>query len=139
MKRSGGRKVRYAVVGLGHLAQVAVLPAFAQAKNSELVALVSGSPTKLLKVGRQYGMDRLYSYDQYDKCLHEGVDAVYIVLPNHLHREYTVRAANAGVHVLCEKPMAVTSEECRQMIAAANKNKCKLMVAYRLHFEKANL
>jgi predicted dehydrogenase len=61
------------------------------------------------------------------------------VLPNHLHREYAVRAAEAGVHVLCEKPMAVTSKECHQMIAAAGRNKCKLMVAYRLHFERANL
>jgi glucose-fructose oxidoreductase len=133
------RKVRYAVVGLGHLAQVAVLPAFARANNSELVALVSGEPKKLSTMARQYGVDRLYSYDQYDECLNQGVDAVYIALPNHLHREFAVRAAEARVHVLCEKPMAVNSEECRQMISAASKNKCKLMVAYRLHFERANL
>jgi predicted dehydrogenase len=141
MKSSMRRKVRYAVVGLGHLGQVAVLPAFAGAGNSELVALVSGDPKKLSKMGRQYGIgkDRLYSYDQYDECLKDGVDAVYIVLPNHLHRGFAVRAAKGGIHVLCEKPMAVSSEDCRQMIAAASKNKCKLMIAYRLHFEKANL
>jgi predicted dehydrogenase len=139
MKKNGRKRVRYAVVGLGHLAQVAVLPGFARADNSELVALVSGDSKKLAKMGRQYRVNRLYSYDQYEACLKEGVDAIYIVLPNHLHREFTVRAANAGVHVLCEKPMAVSSEECQQMIDAARKNQCKLMIAYRLHFEKANL
>ena len=133
------RKVRYAVVGLGHLAQVAVLPAFARANNSELVALVSGDPKKLSQMAKQYRVDRLYSYAQYDKCLSEGIDAVYIVLPNHMHREFAVRTLEAGVHVLCEKPMAVSSAECRHMISAANKHRCKLMIAYRLHFEKANL
>src|SRR5258705_1736102 len=133
------RKIRYAVVGLGHLAQVAVLPAFKRAPNSELVALVSGERKKLTKLSRQYGVERLYSYDQYEECLSSGVDAVYIVLPNHLHREFTVRAADAGVHVLCEKPMAVTAKDCEAMIAAVQKNKCKLMIAYRLHFEKGNL
>jgi glucose-fructose oxidoreductase len=133
------RKIRYAVVGLGHLAQVAVLPAFKRASNSELVALVSGERKKLTKLSRQYGVERLYSYDQYEECLSSGVDAVYIVLPNHLHREFTVRAADAGVHVLCEKPMAVTAKDCEAMIAAVQKNKCKLMIAYRLHFEKGNL
>ena len=66
------------------------------------------------------------------------MDAVYLALPNHLHKEYAVRAAEASVHVLCEKPMAVTKEECEAMIAAAEKNRIKLMVAYRLHFEKGN-
>jgi glucose-fructose oxidoreductase len=67
------------------------------------------------------------------------VDAVYIALPNSMHAEYTVRAARAGVHVLCEKPMAVTVAECRQMIAACRKANVKLMIAYRLHFETINL
>jgi glucose-fructose oxidoreductase len=139
MKTSNHRKVRYAVIGLGHLAQVAVLPAFARARNSELVALVSGDPKKQSKLAKMYGVKCVYAYDQYEECLAQGVDAVYIILPNHLHREFSVRAAEAGVHVLCEKPMAVSSEDCRDMIAAARKNKCKLMIAYRLHFEKANL
>ena len=78
--------------------------------------------------------------DQYDECLQSGhVDAVYIALPNSQHCEYTVRAAEAGIHVLCEKPMAVTEEECEKMIDAANSSGVKLMVAYRLHFEEANL
>jgi predicted dehydrogenase len=133
------RKVRYAVVGLGHLAQVAVLPAFKRATNSELVALISGDPKKTARLNKQYCVERICSYDEYEKCLSEGVDAVYIVLPNHLHREFTVRACDAGVHVLCEKPMAVTVEDCKAMIEAARKNKRKLMIAYRLHFEKGNL
>jgi len=76
--------------------------------------------------------------EDYEHVL-EQVDAVYLALPNHLHKEYAVRAADAGVHVLCEKPMAVTEQECEAMINAAQNNGVKLMVAYRLHFEKGNL
>jgi predicted dehydrogenase len=133
-------KIRYAVVGLGHIAQVAVLPAFAHAENSELAALVSDDPEKLAKLGRRYKVKARFSYDRYDECLRSGViDAVYIALPNHLHRLYAERAARAGVHVLCEKPMAVTEEDCLSMIRVAEENRVKLMVAYRLHFEEANL
>jgi predicted dehydrogenase len=133
-----GQKIRYAVVGLGHLAQVAVLPAFANAPNSELVAIVSGDAVKRKKIGKKYKLNHVYSYDEYDRAL-SVADAVYLVLPNHLHRDYAVRAANAGVHVLCEKPMAVTEEDCAAMIEAAEKNDVKLMIAYRLHFEAGNL
>jgi predicted dehydrogenase len=133
-------KVRYAVVGLGHIAQVAVLPAFDHAENSELTALVSSDSEKLEKLGRKYKVRGRYSYDEFEECLDSGsVDAVYIALPNHLHREYTERAARRGVHVLCEKPMAVTEEDCRSMIRVAEENQVKLMIAYRLHFEEANL
>jgi glucose-fructose oxidoreductase len=139
-KQTGKRKVRYAVVGLGHIAQVAVLPAFAHAENSELAALVSDDPKKLEKLGRRYKVKARFSYNQFEECLQSGaVDAVYIALPNHLHREYTERAARAGVHVLCEKPLAVTEEDCLAMIRACEENEVKLMVAYRLHFEEANL
>lgn len=134
------KKIRYAVVGLGHIAQVAVLPAFAHAENSELAALVSDDPEKLEKLGRKYRVKARFSYEQYDECLRSGVaDAVYIALPNHLHREYTERAARAGVHVLCEKPLAVTEDDCLAMIRVTQENGVKLMVAYRLHFEEANL
>ena len=139
-KQSGERKIRYAVVGLGHIAQVAVLPAFAHAENSELAALVSDDPEKLEKLGRRYKVKGRFSYQQFEECLESGVvDAVYIALPNHLHREYTERAARAGVHVLCEKPLAVTEEDCLAMIRTCEENGVKLMVAYRLHFEEANL
>jgi len=139
-KQAGKKKVRYAVVGLGHIAQVAVLPAFAHVENAELAALVSGDPEKLEKLGRRYKVKARFSYDQFEDCLKSGaVDAVYIALPNHLHREYTERAARAGVHVLCEKPLAVTEEDCLAMIRTCEENEVKLMVAYRLHFEEANL
>jgi predicted dehydrogenase len=134
------RKVRYAVVGLGYIAQVAVLPSFKHARGAELKALVSGDPRKLKELGRRYKVPHLYSYEEYEECLRSGeIDAVYLALPNHLHREYSVRASQEGIHVLCEKPMAVTSEECEAMIQAARRSGTKLMVAYRLHFEQANL
>jgi predicted dehydrogenase len=137
--RNGSRKVRYAVVGQGYISQIAVLPAFEHARrNSELTALVSDDSEKLRKLGKKYGVGRLFSYEQYDQCLDE-VDAVYIALPNSMHREYTEAAARAGVHVLCEKPMAVTEEDCQAMIDAAREAKVKLMIAYRLHFEATNL
>lgn len=133
------RIVKYAVVGLGHIAQVAVLPAFAHARrNSTLVAIVSGDRTKRRDMAKRYRVKHAFTYDEYDECL-RLVDAVYIALPNSMHAEYAIRAARAGVHVLCEKPMAVTVEECRQMIAAARKAQIKLMIAYRLHFEAVNL
>jgi predicted dehydrogenase len=133
--------VRYAVVGLGHIAQAAVLPAFEHAKkNSRLVALVSDDPTKLKKLGRKYKVELTASYEQYDDLLRSGeIDAVYVALPNSMHAEYAVRAAAAGVHVLCEKPMAMNEAECRKMIDAAERGDVKLMIAYRLHFEEANL
>lgn len=133
--------VRYAVVGLGHIAQAAVIPAFSHAKrNSELAALVSDDPQKLKQLSRRYDVPYCYSYRQYDQCLREGhIDAVYIALPNSLHCDFAVRAAKAGIHVLCEKPMAMTERECRRMIQAADKADTKLMVAYRLHFEEANV
>ena len=134
-----GRRVRYAVVGMGHIAQVAVLPAFAHARhNTQLTALVSDDPTKLATLARKYQVKSTFSYDDYERCL-EQVDAVYIALPNSMHAEYTIRAARAGVHVLCEKPMAVTANQCERMIAACDEHRVKLMVAYRLHFETISL
>lgn len=140
-KRKKRGKVRYAVVGLGHIAQTAVLPAFANAKrNSVLTALVSDDATKLRELGERYDVKHTFTYDEYDACLKSGeVDAAYIALPNTMHCEYAVRAAEAGVHVLCEKPMATTEEECEKMIHTAETSNVRLMIAYRLHFEAANL
>ena len=138
--KNGKEKVRYAVVGLGYIAQAAVLPAFRHAANAELAALVSDDAEKLRKLGRKYGVERRGTYADYDALLASGeVDAVYIALPNSMHREYAVRAAQAGIHVLCEKPMAVTERECRDMIRAAAQANVRLMIAYRLHFDAANL
>ncbi len=134
------KKIRYAVVGLGHIAQVAVLPGFKESPHSELVALVSGSSKKLKELSKKYKVERSYDYDDYDECLKSGkIDAVYIALPNHLHESYAVRAAEAGIHVLCEKPIEVSSQASERMIRAARKNRVKLMIAYRLHFDPATL
>jgi len=140
-RRRKSRRIRYAVVGLGHIAQAAVLPAFKHAaSNSELVALVSGEPRKLKKLGQRYRVRKLCGYDEVDELFQSGeIDAIYIALPNDQHREYAVRAARAGLHVLCEKPMAVRARDCEAMIREANKARIKLMIAYRLHFERANL
>ena len=124
---------------MGHIAQVAVLPAFAHAKrNSRLVALVSDDHAKRRTLASRYRVESTFSYDDYDACL-EQVDAVYIALPNSMHAEYAVRAARAGVHVLCEKPLAVTAAECQRMIDVCRRHGVKLMTAYRLHFEGINL
>jgi glucose-fructose oxidoreductase len=143
-RRKGGRSrsvVRYAVIGLGHIAQAAMLPAFRHAKrNSRLTALVSGSTKKLKALGHRYGVDYLCDYTGAESLFHSGeIDAVYIALPNDQHKEWAVRAARAGLHVLCEKPMAVTARDCQAMIDAAASANVKLMIAYRLHFEAANL
>jgi len=135
------KPVRYAVVGLGGIAQSAVLPAFRNAKrNSTLAALVSGSPRKLARLGRQYGVASRASYEEYDRLLESGaVDAVYIALPNTMHRDFTERAARRGVHVLCEKPLARSADDARAMIEACSRAGVKLMTAYRLHYEPATL
>lgn len=138
---NSGKKVRYAVVGLGHISQIALLPAFEHAtENSELVAFISSDSEKIKELSKKYKVEQSWSYDQYDAALASGAfDAVYIGLPNDMHKDFTVRAAKARIHVLCEKPMAVTSSECEEMISAAKENSVKLMIAYRLHFEKTNM
>lgn len=141
MRTKNEKKIRYAVVGLGYISQVAALPAFRHAQsNSTVTALVSGDPSKLRAISKKYGVKRTYSYEQYADCLASGeVDAAYIGLPNHMHRAYAEAAARAGVHVLCEKPMALEETECEAMIAEAERSNVKLMIGYRLHFERGNL
>lgn len=135
------RRIRYAVIGLGNIAQVAVLPAFAHAKkNSKLAALVSSDLEKLDELGRKYDVEHLYQYEDFDQLAASGaIDAVYIALPNSMHKEWTEKAARAGLHVLCEKPMAIDEAECKAMIDVTERHRVRLMIAYRLHFEEANL
>jgi predicted dehydrogenase len=139
--RQRGKKIRYAVVGLGHIAQVAVLPAFGHAtRNSELRTLVTDDPKKAKQLSKKYRVPFTYGYDDYEECLRSGeIDAVYIALPNSMHHGYAVPALKAGIHVLCEKPLAIDEAQCEEMIAAATESGAKLMTAYRLHFDKANL
>ena len=134
------QRLRIAVIGQGHFAQVAVLPAIEQLDDIELAALVSGSPHKREELGEHYGVRTLCDYEDLDALLASGrIDAVYIAVPNDMHAEMTLVAARHGVHVLCEKPMAPTEAECMQMIRACERGDVKLMIAYRLHFEAANL
>lgn len=134
-------RLRYAVVGLGHIAQAAILPAFQGAQeNSELVALVSDSDNKLAVLGEQYGVSARYGYDDLEDCINrENIDAVFIALPNSLHREFVLRSIHCGAHVLCEKPLGVNAQECREMDRAARQFHVYLMTAYRLHFDDANM
>ncbi len=135
------RTVGYAIIGLGQLAVEEILPAFASTKLSRIVALVSGHRDKAETLARTYGVGEgaIYDYGTFDRIAdNPEIDAVYIVLPNAMHAEFTIRAFQAGKHVLCEKPMATDSTECRQMIAAAQQAERKLMIAYRLHYELLN-
>ena len=134
-------RIGYAVVGLGRLSLENILPAFGESKKSKLVALVSGSPDKAARVARQYGVEskNIYSYETFDQIKENSeVQVVYIVLPNGMHAEFTVRGAQAGKHILCEKPMANTVTEAEQMVAACEKAKRKLMIAYRIQYEPNN-
>ena len=136
-----GKKLGWAIVGLGSLSIHQILPAFAQCEKSKVVALVSGHPDKANKLALRYGVNpkSIYNYQNYDSIKdNPEVDIIYIVLPNGMHCEYTVRGLQAGKHVLTEKPMANTPAECQQMIDAARKLNRKLMVAYRCRYEPYN-
>lgn len=135
------QRINYAVVGLGHLALEEIIPALIACKKSKLTALVSGSPQKMEKVAAQYGIkpQNCYNYETFDQIKsNPEVDVIYIVLPNALHKEYVIRGAKAGKHILCEKPMAISSAECREMIAACEQANVKLMIAYRIQYQPHN-
>lgn len=135
------KKIRYAVAGLGHIAQVAVLPAFKHASEKcEITTLISSDPEKLQELSKRYNVPNCYSYEELDLALASGnFDALYIALPNDMHKDFAMRAAAAGIHVLCEKPMAMDEADCIEMLQCAEFNNIKMMVAYRLHFEKTNM
>jgi predicted dehydrogenase len=136
-----GKKLGWAIVGLGSLAINEILPAFAKCEKSKVIAFVSGHADKANKLAQRYGVSskNIYNYENYDSLKdNPEIDIVYVVLPNGMHAEYTVRALQAGKHVLTEKPMANTPDECRHMIDAARKADRKLMVAYRCRYEPHN-
>jgi predicted dehydrogenase len=137
-----GKKLGWAVVGLGNLAINQILPAFSKCDKSKVVALVSGHRDKADKLAARYGVasKNIYNYENYDSLKdNPEVDVIYVVLPNSMHAEYTVRGLQAGKHVLSEKPMAPTPEDCQKMIDAGKKANRKLMVAYRCQYEPHNL
>jgi len=134
------RKVRYAVVGVGWISQAAFLPGVAHTGNSEVVALVTGHEDKAVEVAKKYNIPEVYKYDEFPELLASGkIDAVYLATPNHEHVGLAVQTLEAGIHLLLEKPMAVSVEECEQIIAASMRSGAKLMVAYRLHHEPGTL
>ena len=136
-----GKKLGWAVVGLGSLSIHQILPAFAGCEKSRVTALVSGHPDKAQKLALRYGVDanHIYNYENYDSIQKDPeVDVIYIVLPNGMHAEYTIRGLQAGKHVLCEKPMANTPADCQKMIDASRAANRKLMVAYRCRYEPYN-
>jgi predicted dehydrogenase len=136
-----GKTVGWAVVGLGQLSVHQILPALAKSRKSKLAAYVSGSPEKARHMADFYGLPakKIYNYQSFDTIAADpDIQAVYIVLPNSMHAEYTIRALKAGKHVLCEKPMANTPKDCEDMIAAAKAANRKLMIAYRLRYEPYN-
>ena len=133
-------KVRYGIVALGNISQEAMMPGVEHTGNSEITALVTSDPTKAEKLSEKYDVAQTYSYEWFNDLLRSGkVDALYIATPNWRHAEFAVPALEAGIHVLLEKPMDVSSEKCEQIIAAQKRSGAKLMIAYRLHFEPATI
>jgi glucose-fructose oxidoreductase len=130
----------YAVVGLGNLARNAILPAFLRSKNSKVVALVSRDRKKASELSKKFKASAAYGASEYDDCLaRSDISAVYVVTPPGCHEEFTVRAAEAGKHVLCEKPLAATVVQSEGMVAACRRNGVLLMTAYRKYFEPSTL
>jgi predicted dehydrogenase len=139
---AGGPKLRWCIVGLGRISMGQFMPGLMLSGTGKITALVSGHREKAEKQAATYGVPRssIYSYERFDEIRHNGqIDAVYIALPNSMHAEYTIRAAQAGKHVLCEKPMATSVEDCRRMIQACRRANVKLMIAYRCQYHPSHL
>jgi predicted dehydrogenase len=140
--QANDKKIGYCIVGLGRISMDEFMPGVRISKQSKIVALVSGHRPKADRVAQQYGVaaHAIYNYENYDTIRdNPEIDAVYIALPNGMHAEYTIRAAKAGKHALCEKPMANSVKECEDMIAACRQAGRKLMIAYRCQYEPTNL
>lgn len=132
------RRIGFALVGLGDYSTKILGPALSEATNCFLAGVVTGTPGKAGEWMKQYGIKQknVYDYHNFDQIAHnDEIDVVYVVLPNSMHAEYTIRALEAGKHVICEKPMAMNAAEARQMIAAAKKANRKLAIGYRMHYD----
>lgn len=135
-----GPKVRYGVVGAGWISQAAFMPGVAQTKNSRLTALVTGDRKKSEALKKKYELERTVDYDQLETLFTDDVvDAIYLATPNEQHVDLAVRTLSAGIHLLLEKPMAISEDECRRIAAAAKEGKAQVMIGYRLHFDPATL
>ncbi len=136
------RRLGYALVGLGRLSTNQLAPALLKTEHCQLTGIVTGSPDKARKWQQEYSLkeENTYNYRNFDRIAdNPDIDVVYVVLPNSMHEEFTVRAARAGKHVLCEKPMSVSSQECRNMIRACDEAGVKLAIGYRCQFEPHHL
>lgn len=134
-------KLGIALVGLGNYATNQLAPALLQTQHCYLAGIVTGTPSKIPGWKEKYNIPdkNIYSYDNYDRIKENpDIDIIYVVLPNSMHAEYTIRGFGAGKHVICEKPMAIRVEDCDRMIAASEKAGKKLSIGYRLHFEPYN-
>lgn len=132
------RGLGVALVGLGYYSTDLLAPALQQTANCYLAGIVTGNAQKAAQWQRQYNIPdkNVYNYSNFDEiATNKDIDVVYVVLPPSMHHEYVLRAAAAGKHVWCEKPMALTEKECREMIAACNKAKKTLAIGYRLQHE----
>jgi predicted dehydrogenase len=137
-----GRKLGFAICGLGNLSEHQIAPALLKTQHCRLSGVITDSPDKARQWQARYGIPAsgVYSYDSMDRLAHNpDIDVVYIVTPNAQHADQTLKAAAAGKHVMCEKPMEVSVEKCQQMIDACKAAKVKLAVAYRCRFEPNNL
>ncbi|MEH6658737.1 Gfo/Idh/MocA family oxidoreductase [Leeuwenhoekiella marinoflava] len=133
------KKLGVALLGLGGYATNNLAPALNETKHIELRGIVTGSPEKIPVWQEKYGIkdENVYNYETLPEIANNpDIDVVYIVTPTFLHKKYSVMAANAGKHVFCEKPMAMTVEECQEIIAACDKNKVKLAIGYRMQHEE---
>lgn len=143
IKNLGGQKtLGVALVGLGKYSEQQLAPALMETKLCTLKGIVTGSPEKAKKWKEKYSLSdqNIYTYETFDSIKDNSeIDIVYVVLPNSMHAEFTIRAARAGKHVICEKPMAITPQECEQMIAACESAGRLLSIGYRLHFDPYNL
>lgn len=132
------KPVGFAPVGIGDISKI-FMQACDRTPNAIITGIVTGHPAeKGTKYAAQYKLPQssIYTYETYDKIRdNPAIEAVYIGLPNSMHCEYTIRGAEAGKHVLCEKPMAISSAECRRMIDACRVHNVKLMIAYRVHYD----
>ncbi|AWV99577.1 Gfo/Idh/MocA family protein [Arcticibacterium luteifluviistationis] len=137
-----GKKLGIALVGLGYYAVNKILPGVDESPYWELKGIVTGTPSKIPALKEKYNLkdENILNYDNYANLANcPDIDVVYVCLPNGMHAEYSIKAANAGKHVITEKPMANTPQECEDMIKACKKNNVKLAVGYRCHFEPFNL
>ncbi|HEY6503547.1 MAG TPA: Gfo/Idh/MocA family oxidoreductase [Chitinophagaceae bacterium] len=142
MGQADKKKLGIALVGLGGYSGGQLAPALQQTTNCYLAGIVTGTPSKIETWKNKYGIadKNVYNYENFDSIKdNPDIDIVYVVLPNSMHAEYVIRAAKAGKHVICEKPMAITVEDCDKMIAACKEAGKMLSVGYRLHFEPYNL